>query len=344
MPALRLINRARTAELMILATLACAGTTIPGILRVAITAPEKVLTRGASTALTASAWDSNGELVVPAQIAWASRNPAVAVVSSAGLVQAVATGTATIVAGVATVRDSVKLDVTEIPAPEPGAADAILWRDDFNKASFSELVAPYARRGAMQLIADGHTGQAIRFPYTASSWESVIEKQFPVTTDVYFRYWYRLSPGADPTCGGRGPSGFKWFMPWRLTTTLRYTMGVGNLSGGPSGFENTGLEFASHDNTSQAEPNPFMQNINKSKTFKTTADGAWHKYTLHVVTTPNGYEQIWIDGVLVLDNSAYKYDHDPNGIGLIDFPGTMVTWFAGCDFTVDADDLVIWHK
>jgi hypothetical protein len=48
--------------------------------------------------------------------------------------------------------------------------------------------------------------------------------------------------------------------------------------------------------------------------------------------------------VLVLDNSAYKYDHDPNGIGLIQFPGTMVQWFSGCDFTVDVDDLAIWHK
>jgi hypothetical protein len=133
-------------------------------------------------------------------------------------------------------------------------------------------------------------------------------------------------------------------MPWRLTTTLRYTMGVGNLSGGPSGFTNTGLEFSSHDNTSSNEPNPFMQNINKTKTFKTTADGAWHEYTLHVVTGNGGYEQIWVDGVLVLDNSAYKYDHDPNGIGLIQFPGTMVQWFSGCDFTVDIDDLAIWHK
>jgi hypothetical protein len=133
-------------------------------------------------------------------------------------------------------------------------------------------------------------------------------------------------------------------MPWRLTTNLRYTMGVGNLDGGPVGLENTGLEFSSHDNTSSSEPAPFMQNINKSKTFKTTADGAWHEYTLHLVTAPKGYEQIWIDGVLILDTSAYTYDHDPNGIGLVQFPGTMVAWFAGCDFDVDVDDFVIWHK
>jgi hypothetical protein len=232
--------------------------------------------------------------------------------------------------------------------PEPGAGDVILWQDNFDKSTLTDLTAPYATRGATQLVTNGHSGQAIRFPYTAGSWDNLIEKSFPVTTDIYFRYWYRLSPGADPTCGGQGSSGFKWFMPWRPDPLLRYTMGVGNLSGGPAGSQNTGLEFSSHDNTSigtaNPEPAPFMQNINKTKTFKTTADGAWHEYTLHVVTAPQGYEQIWIDGVLVLDTSAYKYDHDPTGITLIQFPGTMVQWFAGCDFTVDADDLVIWHK
>jgi hypothetical protein len=196
----------------------------------------------------------------------------------------------------------------------------------------------------MQLITDGHSGQAIRFPYTAGSWENLIEKSFPVTTDIYFRFWYRTSPGADPTCGGQGWSGIKWFMPWRLTTTLRYTMGVGDLPGGPAGVHNTGLEFSAHDNTSSAEPNPFMQNISKAKTFKNTSDGGWHEYTLHVVTGNGGYEQIWVDGVLILDNSAYNYDHDPNGIGLIQFPGNLVTWYSGCDFYIDADDLVIWHK
>jgi len=234
--------------------------------------------------------------------------------------------------------------VTEIPAPEPAAGNTILWQDDFNKATLSELIAPYATAGAQQLISDGHSGQAIRFPYTSGSWDNLIEKSFDTTTDIYFRYWYRLSSGADPTCGGKGPSGFKWFMPWRTTTTLRYTMGVGNLPGGPNGNQNTGLEFSSHDNTSSNEPNPFMQNVSKAKTFRSTADGSWHKYTLHLVTGNGGYEQIWVDGSLVLDNSSYHYDHDPNGIGLIQFPGTMVQWFSGCDFTVDVDDLVIWKK
>jgi hypothetical protein len=228
-------------------------------------------------------------------------------------------------------------------APEPQPGDVILWQDNFNKSTQAELVAGYAKRGVQQLITDGHSGHAIRFPYTESSWDNLIEKTFPPTTDIYFRYWYRLSPGADPTCGGRNDSGFKWFMPWRLLN-VRYTMGVSILTGGPVGFENRGLEFSTHDNTSTLMPNPFNQNISKAKTFKTTADGAWHEYTLHVVTGYGGYEQIWVDGLLVLDNSAYRYDHNPEGIYLIQFPGTMVAWYPGCEFTVDVDDLAIWHK
>src|SRR3954463_14348677 len=336
----------RAAIVIAMSTAACGGTsaTMPDAYRISIAPIQAVLVRGQSITLSTSIWDANGDPVTGAQVIWASRNPGVAKVSSAGVVTAVSTGTPTIVAEVGTASDSVRLQVTEIPAPEPAASDAVLWSDNFNKSTLTDLVADYAKRGAMELINDGHSGSAIRFPYTASSFDNLIEKSFDVTTDIYFRYWYRLSPGADPTCGGEGSSGFKWFMPWRITTNLRYTMGVGNLQGGPAGFQNTGLEFSSHDNTSSGEPNPFMQNINKTKTFKTTADGGWHEYTLHVVTAPQGYEQIWIDGVLVLDNSAYKYDHDPNGIGLIQFPGTMVQWFSGCDFTVDVDDLAIWHK
>jgi hypothetical protein len=228
-------------------------------------------------------------------------------------------------------------------APEPGTGDVILVQDNFNRATLAELLDPWTTDESTKELTTGRTGNAIRFPFRSGNTGPVLEESFPETTDIYFRYWYRLSPGADPTCGGRGESGFKWFMPWRRVGS-RYTMGVGDLRGGPAGFENTGLEFSSHDNSSDRQPDPFVQNINKSKTFKTTADGAWHQYTLHVVTGTGGYEQIWIDGVLVLDNRAYNYDHDAEGIYLVKFPGNMVEWYDGCDFTLDIDDFVIWRK
>ena len=229
----------------------------------------------------------------------------------------------------------------ERTAPEPTGSDVILWQDDFDGAA---PLSQYATRGSIQLIG-GRSGQAVRFAYSSSSYDNLLEKTFPITTDIYFRFWYRLSPGADPTCGERGDSGMKWFMAWRPDPGPRYTMGVGHLDGGPvSAQPNLGNEFTTHDNSSTQMPNPFLSNINKSLRFSTTNDGTWHEYTLHIVTGNGGYEQIWIDSVLVLDNSSYNYDHSSTGIELVQFPGTVVNWFSGCDFTIDVDDFVIWHK
>jgi hypothetical protein len=117
-------------------------------------------------------------------------------------------------------------------------------------------------------------------------------------------------------------------------------MGVGMLDYD----HNAGLEFSTHDNSSARQPNPNLQNVAKAPRFGTTNDGQWHKYTLHVVTGNGGYEQIWVDEKLVLDNSAAGYDHSPVGISLIQFPGAVVN-FSGCsNFTIDVDDLVIWHR
>jgi hypothetical protein len=235
-------------------------------------------------------------------------------------------------------------------SPEPQNGDVILWQDNFDRTTLSSLVSPYATRGAMAVVANGRSGQAIRFMYSGSSYDNLIEKGFSSTTDIYFRFWYRSSPGADPSCGGQNDNGFKFFMAWRdgSGTTPRYTFSVNNADGTPyQGRPNAGMEFTANDQSSTAEPKQFLSNINHSIRFSTTNEGNWHKYTLHVVNSlpdNGGYEQIWVDDVLLLDNSGYGYDHSATGISFIQFPGTMVRWFNGCDWTMDVDDLVIWHK
>lgn len=313
---------------------------------------KTVLAVGEQTQAMATVRDLSGAVVTGRAITWQSANPSVATISSSGVVTAVALGTVTITgtAGGVAGQDDVAVGTAPvpIPAPEPDASSVILFQDNFDKSSLDALTAGYATRGDMALVTDGHSGQAIRFIYSNNSSDNLIEKNLGgAHQDIYFRYWYRTSVGADPTCNGRGGLGMKWFMPWRATTFVRYTMGVGNLSNGPNGRENLGLEFSSHDNTSTREPGPFLQNVNKSIRLSTTNDGRWHEYTLHVVTDTGagwGYEQIWVDGTLLLDNSAFKYDHDPAGIGMVQFPGVVVNWFSGCDFTIDVDDFVIWHK
>lgn len=223
-------------------------------------------------------------------------------------------------------------------APEPAAASVIIFRDAFDRPA-SSIASGYPSRGSMT-ATDGRSGSAIRFPYSASSSDNVIGTVFAETRDIYIRYWYRLSPRADPSCGSQNGSGFKWFMLERAGTAPRYTMGVGLLGRG-----NAGLEFSTHDNSSTQMPNPFLQNKTKTARFGTTNDGQWHAYTLHVVTGPSGYEQIWIDGALVLDSSGFGYDHSAVGIATISFPGNMVSWPSGCSpFTVDVDDLVVWRN
>jgi uncharacterized protein YjdB len=304
---------------------------------------------GLTVQLSAVTRDANGNILTGRAITWSSGSPAVATVSGSGLVTTLVVGNANITATSGGVSGTAALTVTAVPpagvSPEPGTGDVILHRDDFNRGpALLDILEPYTENVQGKAATDGHTGDGLRFMYRADYYGPKIEFDFPETTDIYFSYRYRLSPGADPTCGGEGESGFKWFMAWRRDALPRYTMGVGELRGGPAGFENTGLEFTTHDNSSDRQPNPFNQNIDKSRTFRTTADGAWHTYTLHIVTGTGGYEQIWIDGVLVLDNRSYNYDHDAGGIRLVQFPGTMVEWHAGCDFNVDVDDLVVWRK
>lgn len=322
---------------------------IPASLRLLLSTSTNVLVRGASLTLSAALQDGNGQPVNNVRITFESRDSAVMAVSDAGVVTGVKPGATWVVARATTVADSLHLQVTEIPAPEPGVGDVIIWQDNFDKSSQAGLTAPYATRGSVQLVASGRSGGAARFAYTAANPDNLIEKSWAPTKSIYVRYWYRTSPGADPTCGNQGPSGMKWFMAWRPDPLPRYTFGVGNLDLVTFLPPNTGLEFGMHDNSSPDMANGFPQNISRTPKFGTTNNGSWHEYTIHIVTdrgdgSGTGYEQIWIDGVLTNDDSAYNWHHETTGISLIQFPGLVVNWFSGCDFTIDIDDLAVWHK
>ena len=306
---------------------------------------DRTLLPGESVRLAVVVRGADGTEIPDASITWASRSPGIIAINAEGIAEAIAPGVAWIVATFESVSDSAQVRATAASAPEPAETDDRLWEDAFDYPTVSALEQEYATRGTPQIIPGRDGGQAVRFPYSPSVASNLLEKTFSETTDLYVRYWYRLSPGADPTCGGSGDSGMKWFMAWRRDGP-RYTNGVGNLRGGPDeAGPQAGLEFTTHDNSSGAQPNPFLQNVSKSPRFGTTNDGEWHRYALHIVTGNGGYEQIWIDGMLVLDNRSYAYDHDPGGIYMIQFPGLVVDGLeSGCDFTIDVDDLVVWRK
>ena len=59
----------------------------------------------------------------------------------------------------------------ERSAPEPTGSDVILWQDDFDGAA---PLSRYATRGSIQPI-NGRSGQALRFAYSSSSDDNLLE-------------------------------------------------------------------------------------------------------------------------------------------------------------------------
>ena len=80
------------------AGLAVAGTSLPTVATVTVTAPSTSLTAGQTTQATAVARDSAGNVLGGQTITWTSSNAAAATVSSTGLISAVANGSTTIIA------------------------------------------------------------------------------------------------------------------------------------------------------------------------------------------------------------------------------------------------------
>ena len=321
------------------------STGIASVASVTISPATATITVGQTQALTTTLRDSSGNVLTGRTVAWTSSNSSVETVTGSGTVTGVAQGTATITATSEGVNGTASITVNPIPppppppgsGPEPAIGDVILVQNSFDAATLTDQLVGYATAGSISRVTDGHSGAAVRFSYSPGNDDNLIEKTFPVMQDGYYRFYFRTSPGALPYSGRTG-SGIKWFMPWRAVG-YRYTMGVGMLV-------SPAWQFTSHDNTSTQQPNPFGQNISQTPRFDTVNDGQWHEYTLHIKTTSPAGEQIWIDGILVLDDFAQGYDHSPEGISMVQFPGLVVDGIpdAAHSFTIDIDDFVIWHR
>lgn len=224
------------------------------------------------------------------------------------------------------------------PAPQPG--DVTIWSDNFDaRTSF----AGYGTSGQLSLVSGrGGSGKAMRCTYSQSNHDCLIEKNFPATTDLYFRYWYRITPTGWLPFSGITGAGWKWFMPWRAVD-YRITCGVGQLTV-------PNWAFFCHDNTSGDTPNATLSKgiIPNTPRLSTTNDGAWHEYVLHVKVGAGGYEQSWVDGVKVFDSQALGLTHSAEGISMVQFPGLLVDCDKGtspaCSGVIEIDDFVIWRK
>lgn len=88
----------------------------PAVARVEVTSGSPVLQVGQTAQLTAQAYDAAGQPMASAPIAWATLHPAIASVSATGLVQALAAGSASIVASSGGRADTVTVTVSPPPA------------------------------------------------------------------------------------------------------------------------------------------------------------------------------------------------------------------------------------
>lgn len=241
-------------------------------------------------------------------------------------------------------------------APEPGVGATILHQNDFDQATLTAQLAVYSDNGpsGFSRVAPGHggSGASLQVNYTPATSFPIFGLGIPTTQDLYLRYWFRVTPpGWTPYSGATG-SGFKWLMLKRNPAVgTRYTNGIGQLTGGPPGFTNTGWEFTVHDQSNVNGPNPVMSNINKSIRFETCNDGNWHKINYHVKTSAPAYEQVWVDDTLLLDTQIGKpgvpvggYDHDSNGIEDVSFCADVVDGIPDSSWNgnVEIDDMVIW--
>ena len=217
--------------------------------------------------------------------------------------------------------------VTAPAAAAPRAGDPIVFQDNFDSYGYaSNLRRNYARAGAISLAA-GRSGTAVRFSYSSGSTYNLLERSLPAAGDLYVSYWYRTSPGADPSNAGTNRWGLTMLRAERATGG-RWQVSVARSA----------LLFGIDDSSM---PNVY-QNLTQSPRFGTTNDGAWHQLTARLVGAPGGYALVWVDGVLVTDTRGLGYTHPAGGVALLRFPGELAA-SPRTPFTIDIDDLVVWR-
>jgi uncharacterized protein YjdB len=89
----------------------------PPVASITVNPPLNTLTVGDSVALTATAKDASGNVILDAPITWSSNNTAVASVSSTGVVTAKGGGTATITAQSGSASNTASVLVIPIISP-----------------------------------------------------------------------------------------------------------------------------------------------------------------------------------------------------------------------------------
>jgi uncharacterized protein YjdB len=221
-------------------------------------------------------------------------------------------------------------DIATSVAPSPATADPIILEDNFDRYTDSDDLhfnGGYDRAGEISMVTGRNgIGRAVRFSYAPGATWNLLAKSIPRSPDLFVRYWYRASPGADPSNAGTNRWGLTMLQAQRASGE-RWQVSVAKWS----------LLFGVDDSDM---PNVY-QNVIRTPRFGTTNDGQWHELAVRLVDGPSGYAMEWVDGTLVTDTRGNGYSHPSIGVNLLAFPGEL---FADprTPFTIDIDDIVAW--
>jgi uncharacterized protein YjdB len=250
------------------------------------------LLAGQSTQATATLKDANGNTLTGRTVSWASNNTGVATVSSSGLVNAIAVGSAQITATSEGQSGSATLSVTSPPpppppgtCPSPVAPDIASWGfDDGTWGPYQPIDGSTEQIVADATAVGGHDVRVIWHTTSGNGMSGGVTKRFDAQASqkLFVRFAYKQDPTFDN-------SGIKKYMRFQ----------------GPGYNGLFGTLINDHNRFNWVWDGDSQDTYTNVGT-EITPDqlrGAWHWYEILNDITVSGalHMRFWIDGQLKMD-------------------------------------------
>ena len=386
----RMRYQARALEVAVVAVVACSDAissrdrtnSAPPVAVVVVSLAASARTVGQTTQATAALRDAANDELTDRVVSWSSGNPMVATVSGAGLVTAVAVGTANIIATSEGHSGQAALTVTAATdswAPGNGepvydaATQSLILQDDFNGYAnraammsaypvgrFTEYVELTTGRGGSGGAARLNYGQGAAYDIIfgpeerllhVGGWNGTLPRKAGPYTHFFFTTWFRPSAGSDPAANDE--SGIKGFTFWYSgpESSGRYQNAVNRLD---QDGRTRGPRGANPDNA-ESGLNLYKTPDGRAPLWSTFADGQWHRFTIEIYAggDPSGHkgERYWVDGTLIYDDidqpvghesSANHYSYSSPIRHWMVFGNFVVEGVRSPFFTLDFDDWIAW--
>ncbi len=354
------------------ATLAVTATSPAPVATVAVALDASALTVGGTTQATATLRDAANNVLTGRSIAWTSDNTAIATVSAAGLVTAVAAGTAHITATSETKSGSATLTVTAVApsAAECASAPAAwIWCDDFESDRTSRYfeydnaggtfvrAAAVGKDGSMGMrvhfaAAQQNAGSLkIAFGKTPNTSFKAVDAGTAIYREIYWRMYLRNQAGWTGGGGDKLSRATSLVNPsWAQAMIAHVWSGDGTatnyLAVEPvSGTDTQGvLQTTTYNDFANFR---WLGNVpSTTPTFDAAHVGQWHCIEAHAkLNDPgasNGLEEIWIDGVAQAAHTGLNFlgGYSAFGINAVFFESY---WNAGSPVAQERyfDNLVV---